>query len=512
MTLQTDSPPADEPVRLLIAALGGEGGGVLAGWITAAATASGCWAQRTSIPGVAQRTGATTYYVEVIARRGTVRPILALAPAPGLVDVMVATELVELARAIQSGYVTPERTLLIGSTHRVFTIAEKMAMADGRIDGAALYDIARRFSARMVLADMAAVAKEAGSLLNAVVLGVIAASGALPVPAEAFRQAIVAEGKAVASNLAGFEAGLRLAGAGGMAAAPAAAWAMPTGVPSTDDLEAAANQMLPAEARPVAIEGLRRLTDFQDTRYAALYLDRLARFVGLAGADGPLLRELARHLAVRMSYEDTIRVAQLKLRAARLTRVAAEARARPQDIVRITEYLKPGPEEILGVLPAGVARPLLRLVERRGWGGLAFPMRVHTTGLWGFGRMKVLALLRRWRPASLRNAEEQAWIERWLGLVQQVLARDSAAAGELIETAKLVRGYGDTYKRGAANWRRIAEAIVEPALADRLPGVVLADAVLQARVAALADPEGTSLAAVIAAIETSARPPRLAAE
>ena len=139
-------------------------------------------------------------------------------------------------------------------------------------------------------------------------------------------------------------------------------------------------------------------------------------------------------------------------------------------------------------------------------------MRVRTTGLWGFGRMRLLVLLRRWRPASLRNEQEQAWIERWLDLVQQVLARDPTAAMELIETAKLVRGYGDTYKRGAANWRRIAEAIVEPALADRLPGVVLADAVLQARVAALADPEGTSLAAVIAAIETSAHPPRLAAE
>jgi indolepyruvate ferredoxin oxidoreductase beta subunit len=48
------------PVKLLIAALGGEGGGVLTDWIVRAATLAGYPVQSTSIPGVAQRTGATT--------------------------------------------------------------------------------------------------------------------------------------------------------------------------------------------------------------------------------------------------------------------------------------------------------------------------------------------------------------------------------------------------------------------------------------------------------------------
>src|SRR5690349_15813155 len=113
--------------------MGGDGGGVLAGWITEAAVAAGFHAQRTSVPGVAQRTGSTTYYIEV-AETGSSRALLALNPAPGLLDVVIATELLETARTVQSGYVSPDRTLIVGSLHRVFTIEEKSAMADGRLD------------------------------------------------------------------------------------------------------------------------------------------------------------------------------------------------------------------------------------------------------------------------------------------------------------------------------------------------------------------------------------------
>ncbi|MDE2003505.1 MAG: hypothetical protein KGJ25_08250, partial [Betaproteobacteria bacterium] len=55
-----------EPLSLLIAALGGQGGGVLTDWVVQAARADGYTAQATSTPGVSQRTGATTYYVEIV--------------------------------------------------------------------------------------------------------------------------------------------------------------------------------------------------------------------------------------------------------------------------------------------------------------------------------------------------------------------------------------------------------------------------------------------------------------
>jgi indolepyruvate ferredoxin oxidoreductase beta subunit len=256
---------------------------------------------------------------------------------------------------------------------------------------------------------------------------------------------------------------------------------------------------------------VRRLADYQDEAYAALYLNRLARFAPLT-SDAAFLKDLARQLAVRMSVEDTIRVAQLKLRGARLARVRAEAKAEAADIVHVTEFLKPGPEEILGVLPAGLARPLLAFVERRGWQSLAWPMRVRTTSLSGYLRLKLLASLRSLRPRSLRFAEEEAWIARWLGLIEQALAVDPAAAREVVETAGLVKGYGETYRRGHANWRLIAEAVIEPMLEGRLPQKSFADAVLQARLAALADPDGDRLRQVVDSIRRLKDVPALAAE
>jgi indolepyruvate ferredoxin oxidoreductase, beta subunit len=126
------SAPA-RPVTLLIAALGGEGGGVLTSWIVDAAAASGLPVQSTSIPGVAQRTGATTYYIEIwpepwsaLAGR---RPVLSLVPGIGDIDLLVASELLETGRVIANGFVTRERTTIIASTHRIYAIAERMAMA-----------------------------------------------------------------------------------------------------------------------------------------------------------------------------------------------------------------------------------------------------------------------------------------------------------------------------------------------------------------------------------------------
>ena len=77
-------------MTILIAALGGEGGGVLTDWIVGRGGGRTSRCRSTSIPGVAQRTGATTYYIEILPCRtrelGGRRPVLALAPGIGDVD------------------------------------------------------------------------------------------------------------------------------------------------------------------------------------------------------------------------------------------------------------------------------------------------------------------------------------------------------------------------------------------------------------------------------------------
>src|SRR5262245_20881366 len=501
------------PIKLLLAALGGQGGHVLASWLHDAAIASGHYVQGTFIPGVAQRTGATTYYLEIVpaaaARHAAAdrRPVLALNAAPGEVDVVVASELLEAARAIQAGFVTPERTTLIASCARVFTIDEKSSMSDGRLDAHHLCEVARTCAQRLIVADYTEVAEQANSLLNAVLLGALAAAAVLPIAVEEFRRAIRRQGKAVEANLRGFEAGLAAApaepevapmsgqrqseGKISGAAAIAEAWLAP----------------FPAEAHAVLAAAVERLTDYQDAAYARLYLERVAGFVSRRGSDGPFIRELARQLALRMSVEDVIRVAQLKLRAPRLQRLRRETGARAGDILDVTEYLKPGPEEVLGLLPPALGHWLSQRVGRdRGWA-----LKVRSTRLSGHLRLWALAGLRRWRPRTLKFAEEEAWVRRWLDLVERVLAVDPAAAREVVATAALVRGYAETYKRGQANWAKIAAAVIAPALAGELAGVVFADAVLQARLAASKDPDGETLNRTIAAMHAG-RDAKLAAQ
>src|SRR5258708_26709562 len=122
------------PLTVLIAALGGEGGGVLTDWIVAAAESQNFPVQSTSIPGVAQRTGATTYHIELVpspaSKSDKRRPILALAPGIGDVDLVVASELMEAGRAIAGGFVTPDRTMTIAPTSRSYLGVGKMAHGD----------------------------------------------------------------------------------------------------------------------------------------------------------------------------------------------------------------------------------------------------------------------------------------------------------------------------------------------------------------------------------------------
>ena len=499
-----------QPITILVGAPGGDGGGVLCDWIVAAAQSQGLAVQATQIPGVAQRTGATTYYLEVMPTRGASVPVLALNPAIGEVDVALATELLEAGRMIFNGFVTPDRTTLIASTHRVLAIGERMAMGDGSFDVGRLLRAVKERSKDQILFDMDQAAEESGGVINAVLLGALAGSGRLPIADAAFEAAIRHSGKAVDTNLAAFAFG-RGHAKGELAQTVREHRKRQSAARGVEDLLERARRTYPAAALDMVEEGIRRLATYQDRRYAALYLDRLDAVQVLGSPE--LLRETARHLAVRMSFEDVIRVAQAKTSADRLERVRNEVRAKDGEPVEITEHFKPGIEEIAAVLPPGLARRLIAWGERTGrLGKLYFSMHLRTTTILGFARLRLLAGLRWWRPRTWRYAEEQAEIERWLGQIRAAAAVGTDLAREIAECARLIKGYGDTHKRGLANYRRITEEVIAPALAGRLAPRAAADAVANARVAALADPEGESLSRTLASIAAASPPLRQAAE
>jgi indolepyruvate ferredoxin oxidoreductase beta subunit len=490
------------PVTMLIAALGGEGGGVLTNWIMAAAADLGLPAQSTSIPGVAQRTGGTTYYLEIYPtpwkELGNRRPVLALAPGIGDIDILVSSEFMEAGRCIANGFCTPDRTLLISSTSRFYVINEKMALGDGRFDEARLLDAAERNSQSRVLFDMEQIAAESGAMINAVMLGAIAGCGRLPIPAEAFEQAIREGGKAAEANIRGFRAGLVAARTEATALRrPAETKRHEKKRVDLASLEAGIRDRMPKPAQEVLIEGVRRLTRFQDEAYAKLFLDRLAPIRELDaqfGGAGNLLKETARHLAVRMSFEDLIRVAQAKIDPARMQRISQELGAKPGEPYHVTEFLKPGIEEMCQVLPPALARRIISFSEKRGWlDSVHVGMYVTTTSVFGYLRFWTLAKLRPLRRFMHRYVEEQAQIEHWLGMVARAAKLSPALAIEVAECARLIKGYGSTHKRGSTNFQIIEQRVIAPALTGQISVQDAIDGIASARTAALLDPEGTGL-------------------
>jgi len=384
-------------------------------------------------------------------------------------------------------------------------------MGDGRYDAERLIEAAAENSRALYMFDMNEVARASGAIVNAVMLGALAGSAGLPIPVEAFEAAIRQDGKSVDSNLKGFHAGLAVTRDKAPSAmrAPVKRSAKPT----REALEAEA-AALPIAAREMAVEDVRRLIAYQDAAYARLYLDRLkpiAEADARAGANGKLLAETARHLAVRMSFEDVIRVAEAKIAPERFRRIEGEIGAKDQPYV-ITEFLKPGIEELCQVLPPRLARAIIAHADKRGWlGTVYFGMELKTTTVWGYLRFWALAKLHRWRPKSWRYAEEQSAIEAWLARVAAAANLSPELALEVAECARLIKGYGDTWKRGAGNYATIEARVIAPVLEGRIGVRAGIDAIASARTAALLDPEGESLAKALAAIDAQVSMP-LAAE
>ena len=573
------------PWTVLIAALGGEGGGVLASWLVDAAQADGRTVQATSVPGVAQRTGATTYYLEIGARgpggdargvdgngsadssagvgggptdvrgdpgsggavrgdgldSGSSAPVMALLPTPGNVDLLVASELLEAGRAARTGMITPDRTTVIASTHRTFAIAEKSAMGDGRFNDERIRRAVRELSRRHVLTDLGKVAERAGTVLSSVLLGAVAASGALPIPGDRLRAAIERSGIAVEANLRGFDAGCRLFDEAAAGTAAPGADREPSGpTPGIDSSGlpaslAARVEALPEPVREIARLGVQRTVDYQDARYGALYLDRIERFLKRTKSAGSertesarskrtesagleregsdrtvsdgshaVAREVARHLALWMCFEDIVRVADLKTRRSRFERVRSEVRAKPGQPVVITEFLKPGVDEWCSLLPAWLARPVLRAADRGGWRRrFNVGLHVRTTSVTGFLLLWTLARLRRLRRGMYRYREEQERIETWLDRVGEAHAASPALGVEAAKCANLVKGYGETHERGVRSFERTMGRLAECA-ATSDPAASLRTL----REAALADPDGGRLDAAIAALGAQAAPAR----
>jgi len=492
-----------QPIKIAILAMGGEGGGVLADWIVDMGEANGYIAQTTSVPGVAQRTGATIYYVELYlgaqAESDGGRPVLALMPLPGDVDVVLASELMEAGRAVQRGLVTIDRTTLIASTHRVFSIAEKSALGDGRVDSEQLLAHTNRAAKRFIRYDMAQAAEAAGSVISSVLFGALAGSGVLPFSRAQFEATIERGGVGVKPSLKAFGGAFTRVQSDEVGDdAAKSITVVPVPQPRHPAVRALVERVqndFPVASQDLLLEGVRRLIDYQDLAYASQYLDRMAVVAtSTAKSDEHLLRETARHLALWMSYEDTARVAALKTRATRFERVRGEVDVQAGQVLAINEYMHPRLQEICETLPGSLGRWLMnsslpkKIVTHFTQHGRV----IQTSSLHGYLMLRSVAAMKRWRRTTMRYAEENSRIEAWLQRIVTTAQRNPELATEIAQCQRLVKGYSDTHERGIRNYDTLMRSVERA-------GAALAPATLrELRDAALADEHGHKLQAVLA--------------
>ena len=490
----------DRPICVAVLAMGGQGGGVLSDWIVELAESQGWHAQSTSVPGVAQRTGATIYYVEMLPPKDGRAPVLSLMPAAGEVDIVLATEMMEAGRAILRGLVTPDRSTLIASTHRLYAVAEKEKPGDAIADPNVVIEAADIAAKRIIAFDMESVAVKNNSVISACMFGALAASRALPFDNESFEAVIKAGGRGVEPSLNAFRAARDQAAQPPVPGKPVVAKAgkrfapLPASVGRADlDALLARVKQFPAPLHDMLFTGVRRTTDFQDPKYANEYLDRVAAIYALDNTNGgaakgyKLTATAAKYIAVAMAYDDVIRVAELKTRPQRYARVLRDNSVGNGQIVYTTEYMHPRLEETAGTIPAPLGRFLEAHPALFGW-MFRKGRRVRSGTIHWFLMLYVIAALKPIRRTTLRHQREKAHLEKWLALVSAQAPVNYDLAVEVLAARRLIKGYSDTHARGESKFDRVIGAV--PLLSSRGDG---ADWMRRLRDAALMDEKGIAL-------------------
>ena len=514
LVLPTAGDATERPISIAIVAMGGQGGGVLTDWIVQLAENHGWVAQSTSVPGVAQRTGATIYYIEAMPPLDGRKPILSLMPTPGDVDVVMAAEFMEAGRSILRGLVTPDRTTLIASNHRSFAIGEKIAPGNGIADKGAVtgaIGVAAKFE---IIFDLNALAVEHGSVISAAMFGALAAAGVLPFSRKSYLDLIRSGEKGAKASIQTFEAAFDRVKTGSPDVAAPAQSKQANNIPSpaTPDphlagLAARLKHELPEPAMAMGRAGLKKVIDFQDAAYGAEYLNILGtlhtadRNSGGADRNYAFTEAAAKYLANAMTYDDVIRVADLKTRSGRRARIESELEISQGQVLQTTEFMHPRMEEVMGMLPVSFGRWLGTRPRLLGWldRRINRGRRVRTYSLPCFLALYVVGGMRGMRRRSLRHAIETAHRDEWLEAATEALRTNYQLGVEILQCRRLVKGYSDTHSRGLSKFDKTLAAIK---LVERRDDA--ADWARRLREAALKDGAGKDLDGVIQTIRTFA--------
>jgi indolepyruvate ferredoxin oxidoreductase beta subunit len=478
-----------ELLKILIPAVGGQGGGVLTEWLVQAFLIEGFEVQAIGLPGLSQRGGSTVYYIEAHPRVNSdpKRIIFSQYPVPGDVDVILAQEFLELGRVLEEGYGS-EKTAIVGSTHRIYSTLEKTPISSGIYSDENLKKFATTFSSLFIGFNALEIAKENGMDelgVNAILLGALGASEVLPIAEVSFLKGIEQAGVAVASNIKAFRIGWDYVKSRNYTESKADSqnnWEKfkSERVGKLDAIMGVEYLKLiskieteyPNRFREILAEALFRLMDYQDEWYAKKYLNDLEDVyeIDKEMKGGFKLTELfAKNLALWMSYEDGIRVADLKIRPERFKRIKEQMRLRNDQSFRVTDYLKPDAEEIYGLLPNLLVAPIVYFTKTSFFQSIwpenkkiNLGQKPVTTSFTGFLRLWLLTKLKFLRPYSYRYHNEHSLINKYKTKVEK-FARINYELGCLsAKSGQMIKGYGKVRRRTMNDFSRFFDNIVTP--------------------------------------------------
>lgn len=477
-------------IKILIPAVGGQGGGVMTEWLVTAFLNSGFEVQSISLPGLAQRGGSTAYYIEAYKADTTSsnsQLIFSQYPIPGDIDIILCQEFLELGRVLEQGYGS-KKTCIISSTHRIYSTPEKLPVSSGIFSDDKLHNLAIEFSSRFIGLDVKQIAKQNGMddlAINAILFGALGASKSIALRSYNLRTAIESVGIAVKNNLNAYEIGYdyamnNLAGSDKESAKSLKYLdekKITTKRKYREDfikISDYINNFFPENLHIYLIEAAHILIDYQDPEYAEKYLEKVNKVINADKTHNLLISEqFSKNLALLMSYEDGIRVAELKVKSIRFSNIKEEMKIEDSQIFNVTDYLKPDAYEIYGLMPDFIMSPVIKIIDntplkrlKRRQKDITFAQKPKTTSFFGFLRLFLLTKLKPLRPYSHRYANESRVINKYIKTTLDYSNKDQQLGLLAAKSGSLVKGYGDVRRKTVDVFTRFIDNIIWPISKD----------------------------------------------
>ena len=470
-------------IRILIPAVGGQGGAVLTEWLIKALEIEEYDVQGISLPGLSQRGGSTTFYIEAFPKNSNEKIVFSLYPLPGDIDLILSQELLELGRILKDGFGS-EDTTIISNTHRIYSTVEKLPISSGIYSKDVLTKFAEKFSKNFIGVDALKIAQENGMdqlASNAIILGALSSSFVLPIKKESYQKAIESVAVSSSMNLKAFNVGYDyvIKNKGDTAVNdnenyPENEFLKYINVKDRDKVDKLISELpgkYPDFLIPLISEALYRLADYQSASYAERYLEKLDKFREIdqtvPNKDFKLTENVIKNLALLMSYEDGIRVSELKIRDDRFQRIKNEMSISDDQIYNVVDYLKPDAEEVYGLFPNVIVKPALYIIEsgpfKKLWrrkDPLTFSQKPTTTSFFGFFRIWILTKFKFIRPYSFRYKNEHRLIGLYLQSVEKFAEGDYELGVLTARSGSIIKGYGRVRRRTIDTFNRLIGNVV----------------------------------------------------